>query len=87
MNKAKGMGAGLFSKLKSGLNEAVDYASEYAENKGWDQTLRQNVGINLPRSGPKHTQDPFLSNNLSFILCHNLICHRVILSNIFEVLI
>ena len=59
LNKAKGLGSGLFSKLKSGINDAVEAASEYAETKGWDQTIRQNVGINIPRAGPRHTQDHY----------------------------
>ncbi|CBY34321.1 unnamed protein product [Oikopleura dioica] len=57
LNKAAKIGSGLFSKLKSGINEAVGSATEYAEKQGWDHQLRKN-GINIPRSGPKHSQAP-----------------------------
>lgn len=58
LGKASKIGSGLFSKLKSGINDLTDHTLDYAAQKGWDQTLRSNVGINLPRSGPKHSQAP-----------------------------
>ena len=57
LGKASKIGSGLFSKLKSGINDLTDQTLDYAAQKGWDQTLRSNVGINLPRSGPKHSQE------------------------------
>lgn len=65
LGKASKIGSGLFSKLKSGINDLTDHTLDYAAQKGWDQTLRSNVGINLPRSGPKHSQEYII--NLSFI--------------------
>ena len=66
LGKASKIGSGLFSKLKSGINDLTDHTLDYAAQKGWDQTLRSNVGINLPRSGPKHSQEYII--NLSFII-------------------
>ena len=68
LGKASKIGSGLFSKLKSGINDLTDHTLDYAAQKGWDQTLRSNVGINLPRSGPKHSQEYII--NLSFIIFH-----------------
>ena len=69
LGKASKIGSGLFSKLKSGINDLTDHTLDYAAQKGWDQTLRSNVGINLPRSGPKHSQEYII--NLSFIILPN----------------
>ena len=56
LGKASKIGSGLFSKLKSGINDLTETTLNYAEQRGWDQQLRSNVGLNLPRSGPKHSQ-------------------------------
>ena len=66
LGKASKIGSGLFSKLKSGINDLTDHTLDYAAQKGWDQTLRSNVGINLPRSGPKHSQEYII--NLSSVI-------------------
>ena len=68
LGKASKIGSGLFSKLKSGINDLTDHTLDYAAQKGWDQTLRSNVGINLPRSGPKHSQEYII--NFSSIIFH-----------------
>ena len=69
LGKASKIGSGLFSKLKSGINDLTDHTLDYAAQKGWDQTLRSNVGINLPRSGPKHSQEYII--NFSSIIFPN----------------
>ena len=40
LGKASKIGSGLFSKLKSGINDLTDHTLQYAEQKGWDQQLR-----------------------------------------------
>ena len=66
LGKASKLGSGLFSKLKSGINDLTESTLSYAEQKGWDQQLRSQVGINLPRAGPKHSQFLVLPFNIDF---------------------
>ena len=66
LGKASKIGSGLFSKLKSGINDLTESTLSYVEQKGWDQQLRSEVGINLPRSGPKHSQFLVLPFNIDF---------------------
>ena len=71
LGKASKIGSGLFSKLKSGINDLTDHTLDYAAQKGWDQTLRSNVGINLPRSGPKHSQEYIINLSSVILPCQN----------------
>ena len=75
MGKATKIGSGLFSKLKSGINDLTDSTLSYAEQKGWDQQLRQQ-GINLPRAGPKHSQE-FVINHIFNLSFRNNLSHAI----------